>query len=83
MGLLEDLAGAAAGQVLGGGSGGSLLSKLAPVVLGMVAGGGAAGGLGGLLNKFNGAGMQDQAQSWVSNGDNQPISADQVTPKLR
>ena len=73
------------GSVLGGG-GGSLGN-----VLGSVLGGGsgaapagAAGGLGGLgglgdlLEKFQRAGLGDQAASWVGTGDNAPISSDAI-----
>lgn len=36
------------------------------------------GGLGGLVQKFQQAGAGDIIQSWVGNGTNQPISADQL-----
>jgi uncharacterized protein YidB (DUF937 family) len=51
------------GQVLGGGGGN---------------GGGAPGGLGGLLKQIEQAGFGDQARSWVSTGQNQPISPDAI-----
>jgi len=78
MGLLEDLAGGALGKLLGGGSSG----KLVQVALGMLGGAGGLGGLTGLLGKFQSAGLKDQADSWVSTGDNQPITADHVTQAL-
>lgn len=36
------------------------------------------GGIQGVLAKFQQAGLTQQAQSWVSTGSNQPISADQL-----
>lgn len=41
-----------------------------------------SGGLSGLLEKFQGHGMGEAAQSWVGNGANQPLSANQVTQAL-
>jgi len=34
------------------------------------------GGLGGLIGKFEAAGLGPAISSWVGNGDNQPVSAD-------
>jgi len=45
-------------------------------------GGAAAGGLGGLLEQFQRGGLGDVASSWVSTGQNLPISADQLTNVL-
>jgi uncharacterized protein YidB (DUF937 family) len=36
------------------------------------------GGLPGLLSKFTAAGHDDKVKSWISTGENQPISPDQV-----
>jgi uncharacterized protein YidB (DUF937 family) len=36
------------------------------------------GGLSGLLQKFQQGGLGDVAQSWISNGENQSVSADQL-----
>jgi uncharacterized protein YidB (DUF937 family) len=58
------------GNVLGGAMGGA---QAAPS-----AGMGGMGGLGELLNQFQRAGMADQAASWVSTGQNMPISADDI-----
>ena len=41
-------------------------------------GGQAGGGLGGLLSKFEQAGLGNVAQSWVGNGPNQSISPQQL-----
>lgn len=40
------------------------------------------GGLEGVLAKFNDAGFTEQAASWVSQGDNLPISAEQIIQVL-
>ena len=37
-----------------------------------------SGGLQDILNKFQNAGLGEQANSWVSTGANQPINPDQV-----
>ncbi len=41
-----------------------------------------AGGVDGLVAKFQGAGAGDQAKSWVGTGQNQAVTADQVTTAL-
>src|SRR5262249_1550575 len=41
-----------------------------------------AGGRGGLVEKFTSAGLGQQAASWVSTGQNLPISADQLLSAL-
>lgn len=91
MGLLDSVLGAAAGSMMGGnqqqpqagGLGGMLgglggLGALLPVIVGMLGNDSQHGGLGGLLEKFNQAGMGDAAKSWVGHGDNAPISGDQL-----
>jgi len=55
------------GQVLGGGAGSRGGAAL-----------GAGGGLGGLLEQMQRAGFGDQASSWVSTGQNMPISPDAI-----
>ena len=90
MGLLDSVIGAL-GQAQGGsGAAGGGQAQLLNLVLGMLAnnGGGQAGagagalgglgGLGGLLEKFQQNGLGDVAASWVSTGQNQPISPDQL-----
>ena len=91
MGLLDSVIGAAGAMMGGqqqptqqqgglagmlGGAGG--LGALLPVVVGMLANDGKLGGLGGLMEKFNNAGMGDAAKSWVGTGENAPISGDQI-----
>jgi uncharacterized protein YidB (DUF937 family) len=67
-----------AASLPGGGMGGGL-SDLLKSGLGGLLGGAAAGsvisgGLGDLLNQFQQKGFGDQANSWVSNGPNKPVS---------
>lgn len=67
------------GQMVGGGaqSGGGGLGDILGQVLGGSGGqGGGLGGLGGLLRQFENAGLGDQARSWVSPGQNQPLAPD-------
>jgi uncharacterized protein YidB (DUF937 family) len=86
MGLLD--------QVLGGlmgGSGGA--SPIQGVLMNMLGGGqqgggqqggmagagqGMGGGLGGLLSSFQQAGLGHLAESWIGNGQNQPVSPQQL-----
>ena len=91
MGLLDSVIGAASAMMGGqqqptqlqgglagmlGGAGG--LGALLPLVVGMLANDGKLGGLGGLMEKFNNAGLGDAAKSWVGTGENAPISGDQI-----
>ncbi len=79
MGLLDALA----GQVLG-----SLGKDAQPHhegmindVVGMLAGG-QGGGLGGLVKAFQSQGLGDVASSWVSTGQNMPVSPQQIQSVL-
>lgn len=69
MGLLDSVVGA-----LGAGGGGGQ-PDLMKIVLGLVE---QSGGLPGLLQKLQQGGLADQAASWVSTGQNLPVSADQI-----
>ena len=44
--------------------------------------GGLLGGLGGLLDKLQKGGLSSVANSWVGNGQNQPVSPAQLGPAL-
>ncbi len=79
-GLLGGLMGGQQGGAAGG-LGGNL-GALMPIITGMLANGSQQGGLGGLMEKFNQAGMGDQMSSWVGKGENMPISADQISSVL-
>jgi uncharacterized protein YidB (DUF937 family) len=76
MGLLDGLLGSVLGNVMGGGQqqGGGLASVLG----GLLANDGGQGGLGGLVSKFEQAGLGNVVSSWVGSGQNLPISADQL-----
>ena len=88
MGLLDSVIGAL-GQSQGGASSGGQADLISAVV-GMLAqgsgssggqGGGALGGLGGLAGlvaRMQQSGLGDVAKSWISTGQNQPISPDQL-----
>jgi uncharacterized protein YidB (DUF937 family) len=75
MGLLDGLLGAVMSNV--GGAGG-----LAGALGGLLANDGDHGGLGGLVGKFEQAGLGNVVSSWVGNGQNLPISADQLQSVL-
>ncbi|WP_409056868.1 YidB family protein [Streptomyces sp. SYP-A7185] len=84
-GLLGGGQGGQGGQA--GSGGGNVLGSLLGGLLGGGAGGsggqgGAGGGnpLGGLMDMITKSGLvsQDQLDSWVGKGDNQPLSPDQV-----
>jgi uncharacterized protein YidB (DUF937 family) len=57
-------------------------SPLGGVIAGAAAGTAVSGGLDMLLNQFRGAGHQEQVNSWVGTGQNQPISPDQINNVL-
>lgn len=80
-GMLGGLFGGAggAGQGMSGGGGGGGLAGMLGSLLGN---NGQAGGLGGLMHKFDQAGMGDKARSWVGNGQNEDVSGDQVNQAL-
>lgn len=72
MGLLDGLAGQVLGNMLGGSDDKSMLGKIAMEMINK------NGGIGGILEKFNQSGLGDTAASWVGQGQNQSLSADQV-----
>ena len=73
MGLLDSIAGAVMGK-LGGTEGG-----MAQISLDMF---NQHGGLNGVLEKLKSSGLGDQVSSWVGTGENQAVSADQITNAL-
>ncbi len=90
-GGLGNLAGSLGGALGGAGGGmggvGGMLGNLASSPIGgALAGAGAAtvvgGGLNSLLQKFRDAGHGGAAESWVGQGANQPLSADQVNQAI-
>lgn len=77
MGLLDQIAGQVLGQVLGGGgaAAGGQQNALMQLVLGLIQNN---GGLGALLGQLQRAGLGQQASSWVSTGENQPVDGGQL-----
>lgn len=88
MGLLDSVLGAVAGNnnnlsADGGGLGGLIGSlvqnpQILQAITGMLSNDGGQGGLGGLMEKFQQAGLGEVMNSWVGTGANQPISGDQL-----
>lgn len=77
MGLLDSLLGGVVQQMGAAGAGQNPLMQL---VLGVIRNN--PGGLQGLVEQFSKAGLGQQAQSWVSTGQNLPISAEQIMQVL-
>ena len=89
MGLLDSVIGAlSGGQQAQGGGLASLIStvssnpQMLQAVTGMLGNDGEHGGLGGLVSKFEQAGLGNVVSSWVGNGQNQPVTGDQLTQAL-
>lgn len=79
MGLLDGLLGGLMGGAQGSGAGAQQQNPLLMLALQMVQ---QNGGLQGILSKFQQAGYGAQADSWVSTGQNQPISAEALQQVL-
>jgi uncharacterized protein YidB (DUF937 family) len=76
MGVLDELLGGLTGQPAGGQRGNTLLDLATAVIQGH------PGGLAGLLQQFTAAGLDREASSWVSTGQNLPLSAEQLAQVL-
>jgi uncharacterized protein YidB (DUF937 family) len=61
---------------------GQLEGAVLPVVLGEVLGQGGQGGLSAIVAKLQQAGLGDQVKSWIGNGQNIPITAEQLQQVL-
>jgi uncharacterized protein YidB (DUF937 family) len=72
MGLLDSAMGAMKGGNTEGGAISAMVSNLLTQF----------GGVGGLLEKFKAGGLGEAAQSWVSTGQNLPVSPDQIKSVL-
>ena len=79
MGLLDSVLGAAMG---GQGSPAGGNAALLNAVVGLLGNDSAQGGLGGLVTKFQQSGLGDVVASWISSGQNMPVSADQLRGAL-
>jgi uncharacterized protein YidB (DUF937 family) len=61
---------------------GQLEAAVVPVVLSEVLGNGSQGGLNAIVAKLQQAGFGDQVKSWIGNGQNLPITAEQLQEAL-
>ena len=77
MGILDTLT-----AMLSSRGAGELEAALIPVVLNEVLGKGDQGGLSAIVAKLQQAGFGDQVKSWIGNGQNLPISAQQLQEAL-
>ena len=89
MGLLDSVLGSVLGSQQSAGEGpagllGMLLGnpQLLQAIASLLGNEGALGGLGGLMAKFDQAGLGEILNSWVGPGQNQPISGHQLTEVL-
>ena len=78
MGILDSLENSPAFKNALGQLGGAVL----PVVLSEVLGTGSQGGLNAIVAKLQQAGLGDQVKSWLGNGHNLPITAEQLQHML-
>ena len=76
MGLLDQIAGALGQQQGAPGQSNQLMQMALNLIHSH------PGGLQGLLQQLTQAGLAQQAQSWVSSGNNLPVSAEQITQAL-
>lgn len=75
MGLFDQVVGALSGNQFGGGN--ALLETVLQLVNNPQ-----TGGLGGLVQSFQQGGLAEIVNSWVSTGQNLPISAEQIESVL-
>jgi uncharacterized protein YidB (DUF937 family) len=61
---------------------GQLEAAVVPVVLSEVLGNGSQGGLNAIVAKLEQGGFGEQVKSWIGNGQNLPITADQLQQVL-
>jgi uncharacterized protein YidB (DUF937 family) len=76
MGLLDNVMKAVGGQLSGSNQGG-LMEQVLDLINNPE-----TGGLNGLIDKFKNKGLGDMVSSWISTGENQPVSGDQITNTL-
>lgn len=75
MGLFDSVLSSVSGQIKQQGG-------LTSVLTGLLDNNSELGGIQGLIAKFDQAGLGDLIQSWIGNGDNLPISGDQMSRVL-
>jgi uncharacterized protein YidB (DUF937 family) len=78
MGILDSLENSPAFK----GALGQLEAAVLPVVLSEVLGNGKQGGLSAIVAKLRQAGFGDQVKSWIGNGQNLPITTEQLRQVL-
>ena len=78
MGIFDEMAKGLSGKVSGGGSS---QNPLTDIVLGLITNP-QTGGLQGLIQTFKEKGLGDAASSWISTGENQPVSGGQIQHAL-
>lgn len=78
MGILDSLENSPAFR----GALGQLEAAVIPVVLGEVLGNGGQGGLSAIVAKLEQSGLGAQVKSWLGNGTNLPITAEQLQAVL-
>jgi uncharacterized protein YidB (DUF937 family) len=78
MGILDSLENSPAFK----GALGQLEAAVVPVVLSEVLGTGGQGGLSAIVAKLQQAGLSEQVKSWIGNGQNLPITAEQLQQVL-
>jgi len=78
MGILDSLENSPAFK----GALGQLEAAVVPVVLSEVLGTGGQGGLSAIVAKLQQAGLGEQVKSWIGNGQNLPITAEQLQQVL-
>ncbi|PID51249.1 MAG: hypothetical protein CR960_01815 [Pasteurellales bacterium] len=72
--MFGNILGSVASSVLGGNE-----AKLPQIVQTLLA---SQGGIQGLITKFQQGGLDDVISSWMGNGENQPVSPDQIKEVL-
>ncbi len=80
MGLLDSVVGALGKAAGGGGQEAALMNAVMALLSDNGAGG--DGGLGGLVGKLQQAGLGDIVNSWISTGQNLPVSGSQLQQAL-
>ena len=78
MGLLDGMAKGLLGKLLGGGSS---QNPLMDIIMGLITNP-QSGGLQGLIQTFKEKWLEDAMSSWISTGENQPVSGDQIQHAL-
>ena len=73
---MSGLLGQMLGSIMGGQQGGQP-TAITGILQQLLASDG--GGVAGLVSRFQAAGLGTQAQSWVAEGDNMPVSATQIS----